>query len=86
MDDALQQLHWEISRGCRAAVQQDVAGYFDSLDHALTAKVLRHLGAPECFVRLFSAACAGSMRLFSFSGALSLAWGRPTRGVPKVAL
>ena len=85
VEDALQQLQWEISKRCRAAVQQDVAGYFDSLDHTLTARVLHHLGAPECFVRLFNAACVGSRRLFSYSGALSAEWAAQLAGYPRVA-
>ena len=50
---ALQQVQRELKSQCKGAVQQDIAGYFDSLAHDLTAQVLRHLHAPERVVTLF---------------------------------
>ena len=80
---ALTQLQRELSQGCPGAVQQDVAGFFDSLGHDLTAKVLTHLRAPPELVRLFEFACRHGQRLFSLEGALGTQWQHPTRGVPQ---
>jgi len=83
IDTALQQLHRELQSGAQMAVQQDVSSFFDSLEYGLTARLLRHLRAPECFVRLFENYCTRSSRIFALQGALSGDWVRPGRGLPQ---
>ena len=83
MGAALQHVQRELANRCQGAIQQDVAGFFDSLDHRLTLRVLRHLRAPECFVSLFASACAQGRRLFSLDGALGAGWRQPQRGLPQ---
>ena len=80
---ALAQVHRELAQGCRGAVQQDIAGFFDALGHDLTARVLTHLRAPPQLVRLFEFACEHSQRLFALEGALGTAWRHPHRGLPQ---
>ena len=81
VSDALQLLQHELSNGCRGGVQQDVSGFFDSLEHDLTAAVLRHLRAPEPVVALFEHACSVSSRIFCLEGAYSTRWTHPDRGL-----
>ncbi|CAE7306648.1 unnamed protein product, partial [Symbiodinium sp. CCMP2456] len=83
IDTALQQLHRELQSGAQMAVQQDVSSFFDSLEYGLTARLLRHLRATECFVRLFENYCTRSSRIFALQGALSGDWVRPGRGLPQ---
>ena len=80
---ALQMLQHELHQGCRLAVQQDVSGYFDCLEHELTCAVLRHLRAPEPFVALFEHVCSSSTRIFCLQGAWSETWIHPRRGLPQ---
>ncbi|CAE7475726.1 L96 [Symbiodinium sp. CCMP2592] len=80
---ALSQVQRELVHGSRGAVQQDVAGFFDSLGHDLTAKVLQHLRAPPALVQLFQFACKHGQRLFSLEGALGATWRHPGRGLPQ---
>ncbi|CAE7040599.1 unnamed protein product [Symbiodinium sp. CCMP2592] len=83
IDTALQQLSLELHSGAQMAVQQDVSSFFDSLEHGLTAQLLRHLRAPESLVSLFENYCARSSRLFALQGALGNGWVRPERGLPQ---
>ena len=80
---ALQMLQHELHQGCRLAVQQDVSGYFDCLEHELTCAVLRHLRAPKPFVALFEHVCSSSTRIFCLQGAWSETWIHPRRGLPQ---
>ena len=80
---ALTQVHRELQHGSSAAIQQDVAGFFDSLSHDITSQVLQHLRAPPELVRLFNFSCAHGQRLFSLEGALGTTWRRPRRGLPQ---
>eukprot|EP00439_Symbiodinium_sp_Y106_P070319 s1069_g12.t1 len=80
---ALAQVQRELTQGCRGAVQQDIAGFFDALGHDLTAKVLTHLRAPPQLVRLFEFSCKHGQRLFSLEGALGSTWRHPQRGLPQ---
>ena len=80
---ALQMLQHELHQGCRLAIQQDVSGYFDCLEHELTCAVLRHLRAPEPFVALFEYVCSSSTRIFCLQGAWSETWIHPRRGLPQ---
>eukprot|EP00439_Symbiodinium_sp_Y106_P033647 s699_g4.t1 len=83
IDTALQQLSRELQLGAQLAVQQDVSSFFDSLEYRLTARMLRHLRAPERLVALFENCCARSSRLFSLQGALGREWVKPGRGLPQ---
>ena len=80
---ALTQVHRELQHGSSAAIQQDVAGFFDSLSHDITSQVLQHLRAPPELIRLFNFSCAHGQRLFSLEGALGTTWRRPRRGLPQ---
>lgn len=82
-DTALQQLSRELRMGAQLAVQQDVSSFFDSLEYRLTARMLRHLRAPERLVALFENYCTRSSRLFSLQGALGREWVKPERGLPQ---
>ena len=83
IDTALQQLSRELKLRAQLAVQQDVSSFFDSLEYRLTARMLRHLRAPERLVALFENCCARSSRLFSLQGALGREWVKPERGLPQ---
>ena len=85
-DKALQQLLSCIDKGSRVAVQQDVAGFFDSLDPAHVVLVLQHLRAPEPLVNLIRSTCRRSSRLFALQGALGSDWRSPGRGLPQGCL
>ena len=80
---ALQMLQFELTNQCRGGVQQDVSGFFDSLEHELTAAVLRHTRAPEAFTALFENVCSTSQRLFVLDGACAASWMHPSRGLPQ---
>ena len=80
---ALQMLQFELTNQCRGGVQQDVSGFFDSLEHELTAAVLRHMRAPEAFTALFENVCSTSQRLFVLDGACAASWMHPSKGLPQ---
>ena len=80
---ALQQFRRCIDKGSNVAVQQDVAGFFDSLDPAHVTLVLQHLRAPEPLVNLIRSTCQHSSRLFALQGALGSDWRSPGRGLPQ---
>ena len=80
---ALQQLQHELDHHACGAIQQDIAGFFDSLDHKLTAQVLRHLRAWASLVALVEHVWATGRRLFSLEGALGTGWQCPGRGLPQ---
>ena len=82
---ALQQLQHELDHHACGAIQQDIAGFFDSLDHKLMAQVLRHLRASASLVALVEHVWATGRRLFSLGGSfghgLAVPWARTTPGV-----
>ena len=80
---ALQQLQLALNKGMVAAVQQDVAGYFDCLEHHLVDRVLRHLRAPPGMVSVLADFYQKGQRIFKLEGALGSSWRRPTRGIPQ---
>lgn len=78
---ALLQLNWAISRGARIVVQQDIASFFDTIQHGVVEVILEHLRAPRLLWPILKAFYQKASRIVQLKGAYSGSWFRPLLGL-----
>jgi hypothetical protein len=62
-------------------MSQDISKFFDTIDVADAARVLRHLRAPEPIVKLLEVFYGSARKVFSIDGVFSKDWATQGRGV-----
>ncbi|CAE6972781.1 L96 [Symbiodinium sp. CCMP2592] len=81
VQSALLQLSLAMNQGAQTVIQQDIASFFDTIQHGVLEIFLDHLRAPALLWPILRAFYQKALRIVQLRGAFSSSWFRPVLGL-----